>query len=76
MKESTVVRLNQYNIKILEEFRQDHIENLSKALKEEKNEIAKSCFMNDIERFKNMTLSELLTECLNTMKYLKKGLIN
>lgn len=76
MKESTVIRLNQYNIKILEEFRQDRIERLSQALNEEKNEVAKSCLMNEIERFKNITLSDLLTECLNNMKYLKEGLIN
>ena len=75
-KDSLVVRVNSYEIEILEEFRQDRIENLKQALKKEKNEIAKSCYINDIERFKKMNYHSLLSECLHTIKFLKKGLIN
>lgn len=76
MKESTVIRLSIFQINILEEFRQTRIGNLSRSLKQEQNEIAKSCYLNDIERFKNMKSSELLTEYMSTMEFFKKGLIN
>ena len=73
MKESIVVRLNSYEIEILEEFRQKRIESLTQSLKKEKNEIAKSCYINDIERFKKMNLHSLVCECLHTIKHLQEG---
>lgn len=76
MNESIVIRLNSYEIEILEEFRQSRIENLTQAMKKEQNELAKSCYMNDIERFKRMNFHSLLSECLNTIKHLKEGNIN
>lgn len=76
MKESTVIRLSNYEIEILESFRQDQITKISDALKEEKNEIAKSCLLNKIEEFKNMKLTDLLTEYMRTIELFKKGLIN
>lgn len=76
MKESIVVRLNSYEIELLEEFRQARIESLTQSFNKEKNELAKSCYKNDIERFKKMSLHSLLSECLHTMKFIKDGLIN
>lgn len=71
-KESNVIRLSNYVIEILEDFRQEQIKLRTQSLNKENDKIAKACYENDILRFKNMKLSELVTEYITTQEIFKK----
>lgn len=71
-KNSNVIRLSNYVIDILEDFRQEQIKSRQKALNQEDNKIAKACYENDIIRFHEMKLSELVTEYITTQELYKK----
>lgn len=70
---SEVIRLNKEIIPILEEYRTRQIETYSKYLKEDYNDItARSIWQRDIERFKKMSYSELITDYIRTQDYIRK----
>lgn len=72
MKETSVIRISNYVVDILEDFRQEQIKLRTQAMKKENNKIAKACYQNDIIRFQNMKLSELVTEYITTQELYKK----